>query len=162
MDTSDPFEPGACSSQLHGTTLRVHLSGPIDLVMQDLLRRLLTSRCGLFDRAIIDMREVTFFGATGVNFVAMLAATGATVQLLNVSSRTIHHPAVAGGRRPVLRQPAGRRVVTEGKLLGLQSPCRMAGDEGSPGGARWSDRSNTPVRPGLPIGCGSVDPEGQV
>ncbi|TQS45150.1 hypothetical protein [Cryptosporangium phraense] len=36
---------------------------------------------------MIDTREVTFFGAAALNFLAMLAATGATVVVLDAAAR---------------------------------------------------------------------------
>lgn len=77
--------PPECWGELRGTTLRVRLAGAVDHTMEARFRELLAEATGRFERAVVDARQVTFFGAAGLNFLARLAATGATVQLLGSS-----------------------------------------------------------------------------
>jgi anti-anti-sigma factor len=74
-----------CSWELSEFVLLVKLIGAIDAAVTSELRAVaeVAGRQG-FRTALVDLSEVTFFGAAGLNFLAGLAASGRTVQLVEI------------------------------------------------------------------------------
>lgn len=83
-------QPEACPAvvwSVEGAVLSVVLTGAIDASLYPRLGLLLSASSARFERADIDLEQVTFFGAAGLNLLAQLAS-GARVTLLGVPERS--------------------------------------------------------------------------
>jgi anti-anti-sigma factor len=76
--------PAAVSWTRQGPVVVVRLSGAVDRELDRSLDALLRVVGDMFDAVIVDLEGVTFFGSTGLNFLARLAAAGGPVQLRGV------------------------------------------------------------------------------
>lgn len=99
-----PEVPPAVTWAPHGTVLLISMAGAIDSGVADRLESLLRAVTVEVVRALVDVRQVTFFDSVGVNFLARLASGGRVVQLVDVP------PGLPIG--PVLRAAGLGHVLT--------------------------------------------------
>jgi anti-anti-sigma factor len=78
------FIPAAVEWACERRFLYVRLSGEIDAAFEQELSAVIERTAGHFRRAFVDLNQVTFFGATGLNFLSRLAGCGGAVQLIGV------------------------------------------------------------------------------
>jgi anti-anti-sigma regulatory factor len=79
--SGDTEVPSALSWTREGTVVTIRLCGAVDRELNGPLDALVHVVAGTFDAAVVDLEEVTFFGSTGINFLARLAAGGGHIQL---------------------------------------------------------------------------------
>ena len=83
-----PEVPTAVTWSIEGAVRSIVLTGAVDASLYPRFDLLLSASSARFERTDLDLEKVTFFGAAGLNLLARLASSSATVTLLGIPERS--------------------------------------------------------------------------